>query len=57
MDSQINMEQIDPTKGKRMIERIIRFEKRNLKTKQHPDSDVVRKIKEIIREEADAYVD
>lgn len=57
MDSQINMEQIDPAKGKRMIERIIRLEKRNLKTKQYSDSEVVKKIKGIIREEADAYVD
>lgn len=57
MESQIDMEQIDPAKGKRMIERIIRLEKRNLKTKQYPDSEVVKKIKGIIREEADAYVD
>lgn len=54
---QSNEERIDPAKGKRMIERIIKFEKRNIKTRQHQDKDVIKKIKEIIREEADAYVD
>lgn len=57
MGIQSNEERIDPAKGKRMIERIIRFEKRNIKTRQHQDKDVIKKIKEIIREEADAYVD
>lgn len=57
MGTQSNEERIDPVKGKRMIERIIRFEKRNIKTRQHQDKDVIKKIKEIIREEADAYVD
>lgn len=57
MGAESGMEQIDPAKGRRMIERIVRFEKRNLKTKQHLDREVVRKIKEIIREEANAYVD
>lgn len=56
MSIQSNEERIDPVKGKRMIERIIRFEKRNIKTRQHQDKDVIKKIKEIIREEADAYV-
>ena len=57
MGIQSNEERIDSAKGKRMIERIIRFEKRNIKTRQHQDKDVIKKIKEIIREEADAYVD
>lgn len=48
---------IDPKRAQRMVERIIKLEKRNIQTKQHSDSDMVKEIKKIIREEADAYVD
>lgn len=57
MDTQNGADRVDTAKGKRMIERIIKLEKRNIKTRQHSDREVVKKIKDIIREEADAYVD
>lgn len=40
-----------------MMDRIIKQEKRNIQTKQYSDTKMVQKIKEIIREEADAYAD
>ena len=49
---------IDPIRAKRMRERIIKLEKRNIQTnKSMSDKDVVDRIKAIIREEADANVD
>ncbi len=50
--------EIDPTRAKRMRERIIKLEKRNIQTnKSMSDKDIVDRIKSIIREEADANVD
>lgn len=49
---------VDPIRAKRMRERIIKLEKRNIQTnKSMSDKDVVDRIKAIIREEADANVD
>ena len=49
---------VDPTRAKRMRERIIKLEKRNIQTnKSLSDKDMVDRIKAIIREEADANVD
>lgn len=48
---------VDQEKAKRMIERITRLEKRNIQTKHLSDRDIVEKIKNIIREEAEAYAD
>lgn len=52
-----DLEGVDPNKARKMIDRIIRLEKRNIQTKHLRDKDVVDKIKTIIREEAEAYVD
>ena len=52
-----SFEGVDPKKARKMIDRIIRLEKRNIQTKHLRDKDVVDKIKTIIREEAEAYVD
>ncbi|WP_161566689.1 hypothetical protein [Senegalimassilia faecalis] len=49
--------QIDEARVKRMMDRIIKLEKSNIQTKHYSDRDMVAKIKSIIREEADAYVD
>lgn len=57
MGSSNSQTEIDLEKAHRMIDRIIKQEKRNIQTKQYPDSKMVQKIKEIIREEADAYAD
>lgn len=48
---------LDPAKAQKMIDRIIKLEKRNIQTKQYQDREMVAKIKEIIREEAEAYAD
>ena len=50
--------EVDPVRAKRMRERIIKLEKRNIQTnKSLSDKDIVDRIKAIIREEADANVD
>lgn len=49
---------VNPIRAKRMRDRIINLEKRNIQTnKSMSDRDVVDRIKKIIREEADAYAD
>ena len=48
---------VDPEKTRLMIKRIIELEKCNIQTKHSDDRSIVEKIKRIIREEADAYVD
>lgn len=48
---------VDPKKAQRMIDRIIKLEKRNIQTRHLKDQAMVEKIKAIIREEAEAYVD
>ena len=48
---------IDHKTAQRMIDRIIKLEKRNIQTRHLKDQEVVKKIKEIIREEADSYAD
>ena len=46
-------EVIDPTKVEKMQERIIDLESKNLKTSSYSKGEMVKKIKEIIKEEAD----
>ena len=48
---------IEPQKTRLMIKRIVELEKRNIQTKHSDDKGMVEKIKKIIRDEADAYVD
>lgn len=48
---------VDTEKAQKMIERIVKLEKRNVQTKHISDRDMVARIKAIIREEAGAYVD
>lgn len=48
---------IDTKAAQRMIDRIIKLEKRNIQIRHLKDQEVVKKIKEIIREEADSYAD
>lgn len=48
---------VDPKKAQRMIDRIIKLEKRNIQTRHLKDQAMVEQIKAIIREEAEAYVD
>lgn len=55
MESSNGQTEIDLEKARCMMDRIIKQEKRNIQTKQYSDSKMVAKIKEIIREEADAY--
>lgn len=57
MESPNGQTEINLEKARRMMDRIIKQEKRNIQTKQYSDSKMVAKIKEIIREEADAYAD
>lgn len=57
MESSNGQTEINLDKARRMMDRIIKQEKRNIQTKQYSDSKMVAKIKEIIREEADAYAD
>ncbi len=57
MESANSQTEIDLETAHRMMDRIIKQEKRNIQTKQYSDTKMVQKIKEIIREEADAYAD
>ena len=57
MESANSQTEIDLEKAHRMMDRIIKQEKHNIQTKQYSDTKMVQKIKEIIREEADAYAD
>lgn len=57
MESSNGQTEINLDKARRMMDRIIKQEKRNIQTRQYSDSKMVAKIKEIIREEADAYAD
>lgn len=57
MDISAQNDAVDPEKTRLMIKRIIELEKRNIQTKRSDDRSIVEKIKRIIREEADAYVD
>ena len=57
MESANSQTEIDLEKAHRMMDRIIKQEKRNIQTKQYSDTKMVQKIKEIIREEGDAYAD
>ena len=57
MDEKDSRLQIDEARVKRMMDRIIKLEKSNIQTKHYSDREMVAKIKSIIREEADAYLD
>ena len=57
MGMNVQNDAVDPEKTRLMIKRIIELEKRNIQTKHSDDRGIVEKIKRIIREEADAYVD
>lgn len=49
--------QIEDSRANKMMARIIKLEKGNIQTKHYNDRDLVKKIKDIIREEAEAYAD
>lgn len=57
MGEAMTSETVDSGKAKKMVDRIIKLEKRNIQTKHLSDREMVEKIKTIIREEADAYAD
>lgn len=47
--------QIDKKKAERLLKKLIIMEKQNLRTKQHNDAEMVRKIKKAIEEEVECY--
>lgn len=47
--------QIDKTKAKRLLTKLILMEKQNIRTKQFNDTEMVKKIKKAIEEEAECY--
>lgn len=47
--------QIDKTKVKRILMKLILMEKQNLRTKQFNDAEMVKKIKKAIEEEVECY--
>lgn len=57
MNKEMAQVSVMDSRTKRMMARIIRLEKDNIQTKHYSDADMVKKIKSIIREEAEAYVD
>ena len=52
---EVNGVEIDVQKAQRMLQRIIVREKTNIKTKQFNDTEMVKKIKKMIEEEAQCY--
>ena len=57
MSEDIVGSQVNVARAKKMMARIIKLEKGNIQTRHYSDRDMVKKIKDIIREEADAYAD
>lgn len=47
--------QIDKTKAKRLLMKLILMEKHNIRTKQFNDAEMVMKIKKAIEEEIECY--
>ena len=53
---EVNGVEIDSQKAQRMLQRIIVREKTNIKTKQFNDTEMARKIKKMIEEEVQCYL-
>jgi len=51
----INGIEIDTEKAKKMLTKLIMREKKNIKTKQFNDSEMVKMIKKMIEEEVQCY--
>lgn len=51
----INNVEIDTEKAQRLLTKLIMKEKRNIKTKQYNDAEMVRIIKKMIEEEVQCY--
>lgn len=51
----INGIEIDIEKAQKMLTKLIVREKKNIKTKQYNDSEMIRKIKKMIEEEVQCY--
>ena len=52
---EVNGVEIDVQKARRMLQRIIVREKKNIKTKQFNDTEMAKKIKKMIEEEVQCY--
>lgn len=50
-----NSVQIDLAKAQRLLQKLIMLEKRNLMSKQFNDTEMVEKIKKMIKEEVECY--
>lgn len=48
---------IEEARVSKMMARIIKLEKGNIQTKHYSDREMVKRIKDIIREEAEAHAD
>ncbi len=53
--AEINGIQIDEKKAKRLLQKLVLMEKRNLVTRQDSDPKMVEKIKKMIEEEVECY--
>lgn len=51
----INGIEIDKEKAQKMLTKLIMREKKNIKTKQYNDSEMVKMIKKMIEEEVQCY--
>lgn len=51
----INGIEIDTEKAQKMLTKLIMREKKNIKTKQYNDSEMVKMIKKMIEEEVQCY--
>jgi len=51
----INGIEIDEKKAKRLLQKLILMEKKNLMSKQFGESEMVKKIKKMIEEEVECY--
>ena len=52
---EINGIEIDEIKAKRLLQKLIMIEKKNLMSKQFGDSEIVKKIKKMIEEEVQCF--
>lgn len=51
----VNGIEVDVDKAQRLIKKVIIKEKRNLRTKEFGDAEMVKKIKKMIEEEVECY--
>lgn len=51
----VNGVEVDVDKAQRLIKKVIVKEKRNLRTKEFGDAEMVKKIKKMIEEEVECY--